>query len=169
MTNDGVVMKMPYFGCHLSPSGGYAAMVCTAVSLGADTVQFFTRNPRGSRAQSPGFGRCSPGWGAHGGAGLWSHCGPWGLYHEPMHPDPEARAFAAQVLTEDLERTTLLPGCLYNFHPGSHVGQGLQEGVRQIAAWLWRGPWPQSPRLVSCWRPWRAKERKSAAGFRSCG
>ena len=44
---------MPYFGCHLSPSGGYAAMVRTAVSLRADTVQFFTRNPRGSRAKAP--------------------------------------------------------------------------------------------------------------------
>ena len=50
--------------------------------------------------------------------------------------DPDARAFAAQVLTEDLGRTALLPGCLYNFHPGSHVGQGLEEGIRQIAAAL---------------------------------
>lgn len=64
---------------------------------------------------------------------LWSHCSPWGLYYEPVYPGTGGASIAAQVLTEDLNRASLLPGCLYNFHPGSHVGQGVQTGVSQIA------------------------------------
>ena len=124
---------MPYFGCHLSPAGGYTAMIRTACTLKADTLQFFTRNPRGSRAKSPDPADVSR--------------ASWLLVQERFGPivahgdytmnlctrEPEARAFAAQVLTEDLNRASLLPGCLYNFHPGSHVGQGVQTGVAQIA------------------------------------
>ena len=58
--------------------------------------------------------------------------------------DPDARAFAAQVLTEDLGRTALLPGCLYNFHPGSHVGQGLEEGFVRLPR-PWKGLWLPAP------------------------
>ncbi len=124
---------MPYFGCHLSPAGGYTAMIRTACTLKADTLQFFTRNPRGSRAKSPDPADVSR--------------ASWLLVQERFGPivahgaytmnlctrEPEARAFAAQVLTEDLNRASLLPGCLYNFHPGSHVGQGVQTCVSQIA------------------------------------
>lgn len=127
---------MPYFGCHLSPSGGYAAMVRTAVSLGADTFQFFTRNPRGSRAKAPDLADTDRA-GVLMREGAFGPVVAHGAYTMNLCTrDPEARAFAAQVLTEDLGRTALLPGCLYNFHPGSHVGQGLEEGVRQIAAAL---------------------------------
>ena len=112
---------MPYFGCHLSPAGGYTAMIRTACTLKAYTLQFFTRNPRGSRAKSPDPADVSR--------------ASWLLVQERFGPivahgaytmnlctrEPEARAFAAQVLTEDLNRASLLPGCLYNFHPGSHV------------------------------------------------
>lgn len=127
---------MPYFGCHLSPSGGYAAMVRTAVSLGADTFQFFTRNPRGSRAKAPDLADADRA-GVLMREGAFGPVVAHGAYTMNLCTrDPEARAFAAQVLTEDLARTALLPGCLYNFHPGSHVGQGLEEGVRQIAAAL---------------------------------
>lgn len=127
---------MPYFGCHLSPSGGYAAMVRTAVSLGADTFQFFTRNPRGSRAKAPDLADAAQA-GVLMREGAFGPVVAHGAYTMNLCTrDPEARAFATQVLTEDLGRTALLPGCLYNFHPGSHVGQGLEEGVRQIAAAL---------------------------------
>lgn len=127
---------MPYFGCHLSPSGGYAAMVRTAVSLGADTFQFFTRNPRGSRAKTPDLADAAQA-GVLMREGTFGPVVAHGAYTMNLCTrDPEARAFAAQVLAEDLGRTALLPGCLYNFHPGSHVGQGLEEGVRQIAAAL---------------------------------
>ena len=82
--------------------------------------------------------------------------------------DPDARAFAAQVLTEDLGRTALLPGCLYNFHPGSHVGQGLEEGFVRLPR-PWKGLWLPRPKPAFYWRPWRARELKSAAGSRSFG
>lgn len=127
---------MPYFGCHLSPSGGYAAMVRTAASLGGDTFQFFTRNPRGSRAKAPDLADAARA-GALMKEGAFGPVVAHGAYTMNLcTQDPDARAFAAQVLTEDLGRTALLPGCLYNFHPGSHVGQGLEEGIRQIAAAL---------------------------------
>lgn len=124
---------MPYFGCHLSSTGGYAAMVKTAVSIGADTFQFFTRNPRGSQAKAP-----DPEDAARGAEQMRAlHFGPLvahGAYTMNLcTKDPEARAFAAGVLAEDLRRVAMIPGNFYNFHPGSHVGQGLETGVRQIA------------------------------------
>ena len=112
---------MPYFGCHLSPSGGYAAMVRTAASLGGDTFQFFTRNPRGSRAKAPDLADAARA-GALMKEGAFGPVVAHGAYTMNLcTQDPDARAFAAQVLTEDLGRTALLPGCLYNFHPGSHL------------------------------------------------
>ena len=127
---------MGYFGCHLSVSGGNAAMVKTALSIGANTFAFFTRNPRGSKAKKEdpadaakavrmlednGFGKLV----AHG-AYTMNLC----------TADPEARAFAAEVLEDDLRRMAALPGNFYNFHPGSHVGQGAEAGIEQIAAAL---------------------------------
>ena len=130
------VLIMGYFGCHLSASGGSTAMVKTALSIGANTFAFFTRNPRGSKAkkedaadaekavsmlQSENFGKLV----AHG-AYTMNLC----------TADTEARAFAAEVLEDDLRRMAALPGNFYNFHPGSHVGQGTQAGIDYIAAAL---------------------------------
>ena len=127
---------MGYFGCHLSASGGNAAMVKTALSIGANTFAFFTRNPRGSKAKkedaadaekavsmlkAEGFGKLV----AHG-AYTMNLC----------TADTEARAFAAEVLEDDLRRMAALPGNFYNFHPGSHVGQGTEAGIDYIAAAL---------------------------------
>ncbi len=127
---------MGYFGCHLSASGGYCAMIDTAQSIGANTFAFFTRNPRGSRAKAEdpadallavqrlkelGFGKLV----AHG-AYTMNMC----------TADPEARSFAASVLEDDLRRMAAVPGNFYNFHPGSHVGQGTQAGIEYIAAAL---------------------------------
>lgn len=124
---------MGYFGCHLSASAGNAAMVKTARSIGANTFAFFTRNPRGSKAkkedpadaakavsmlQEYEFGKLV----AHG-AYTMNLC----------TADPEARAFAADVLEDDLRRMAALPGNFYNFHPGSHVGQGTEAGIGYIA------------------------------------
>ncbi len=124
---------MGYFGCHLSASGGSTAMVETACSIGANTFAFFTRNPRGSRAkaedpadaaravqllQTEGFGTLV----AHG-AYTMNLC----------TRDAEARAFAGEILEDDLRRMAALPGNFYNFHPGSHVGQGVEAGIDQIA------------------------------------
>ena len=125
-----------FFGCHLSASDGYAAMVSTARSIGADTFAFFTRNPRGSRAkagdpadavralellQEQSFGPLV----AHG-AYTMNLC----------TRDADARTFAASVLADDLRRMAFLPGNFYNFHPGSHMGQGLDAGIEMIAGAL---------------------------------
>ena len=123
---------MGFFGCHLSASGGYCAMIDTARSIGANTFAFFTRNPRGSKAKAEdpadaaravarlsdeGFGKLV----AHG-AYTMNLC----------TKDPEARDFAAEVLADDLRRMAALPGNFYNFHPGSHVGQGAEAGIDYI-------------------------------------
>lgn len=127
---------MPYLGCHLTTTGGYAATVKTALSLGADTFAFFTRNPRGSRAKAvdPADARRAM------ELLKENHFGPLvahGSYTMNLcTADADARAFAAEILCEDLRRMEYLPGNFYNFHPGSHVGQGVEAGVDQIAAAL---------------------------------
>lgn len=127
---------MGYFGCHLSASGGNAAMVKTALSIGANTFAFFTRNPRGSKAKKE-----DPADAARAVALLEeNHFGKLvahGAYTMNLcTADQEARAFAAEVLEDDLRRMAALPGNFYNFHPGSHVGQGTQAGIDYIAAAL---------------------------------
>ena len=124
---------MGYFGCHLSASGGNLAMVHTALDIGANTFAFFTRNPRGSKAKKE-----DPADAARAVAALQAHqFGPLvahGAYTMNLcTADPEARAFAAEILRDDLRRMAALPGNFYNFHPGSHVGQGPEAGVGYIA------------------------------------
>ena len=123
---------MGYFGCHLSASGGNAAMVKTALSIGANTFAFFTRNPRGSKAKKEDSADA-----AKAVAALQENrFGPLvahGAYTMNLcTKEPEARAFAAEVLCDDLRRMAALPGNFYNFHPGSHVGQGTDTGISQI-------------------------------------
>ena len=127
---------MGYFGCHLSASGGNAAMVKTALSIGANTFAFFTRNPRGSKAKPE-----DPADAAKAAAMLEeNHFGKLvahGAYTMNLcTADADARAFAAGILVDDLRRMAALPGNFYNFHPGSHVGQGTQAGIDYIAAAL---------------------------------
>ena len=127
---------MGYFGCHLSASGGNAAMVKTALSIGANTFAFFTRNPRGSKAKPE-----DPADAAKAAAMLEeNHFGKLvahGAYTMNLcTSDADARAFAAGILEDDLRRMAALPGNFYNFHPGSHVGQGTQAGIDYIAAAL---------------------------------
>ncbi len=122
-----------YFGCHLSATKGDAAMVKTALSIDADTFAYFTRNPRGSKAKPENEADS-----AKAVAMLKEHnFGPLvahGAYTMNLcTADPEARAFAAEVLEDDLRRMRLLPGNFYNFHPGSHVGQGTEQGIEYIA------------------------------------
>ena len=127
---------MSYLGCHLSTTGGYAATVKTALSLGADTFAFFTRNPRGSKAKAvnPADALKARNMLSENSFGpLVAH----GAYTMNLcTADPEARTFAAEILCDDLRRMEALPGNFYNFHPGSHVGQGMEAGIDQIAAAL---------------------------------
>ena len=139
---------MLYVGCHLSASAGNAAMVKTALSIGANTFAFFTRNPRGSKAKKE-----DPADAAAAVQLLQEHAfGPLvahGAYTMNLcTADPEARAFAANVLADDLRRMAALPGNFYNFHPGSHVGQGTEAGISQISAALKAAMAPNYPVTV---------------------
>lgn len=139
---------MGYFGCHLSASGGNAAMVKTALSIGANTFAFFTRNPRGSKAKKE-----DPEDGARAVELLkQENFGPLvahGAYTMNLcTADPEARDFAASLLADDLRRMAALPGNFYNFHPGSHVGRGLEAAVEDISAALRKALEPGYPATV---------------------
>ena len=123
---------MLYAGCHLSASGGNMEMIRTAKSIGANTFAFFTRNPRGSQAKKEDPADCALAVEALKNeqfGPLVAH----GAYTVNLcTKEADARAFAASVLCDDLRRMAYLPGNYYNFHPGSHVGQGMETGISQI-------------------------------------
>ena len=139
---------MLYLGCHLSASAGNLEMVKTAQSIGANTFAFFTRNPRGSKAKKEDPVDCEKAVAAlkEGGFGpLVAH----GAYTMNLcTAEASAREFAADVLCDDLRRMALLPGNYYNFHPGSHVGQGVETGVSQICDALKKAMAPGYPVTV---------------------
>ena len=120
----------------------------TALALGANTFQFFTRNPRGSRAKPMN---------AEDAAALMafaeSHAFSRFLAHAPYtlnacSASPETREFAEQTMADDLSRMEYLPGNYYNFHPGSHVGQGTEKGIQMISDLLNRILRPEQHTVV---------------------
>ena len=127
---------MLHIGCHLSSSGGFYKMGETALKIGADTFQFFTRNPRGGAAARVEEGDAAAfcAWASERGFGPLVAHSPYTL--NPCSDKPSVRDFAKRAFTEDLERMELTPGCFYNFHPGSHVGQGTEAGIEMIAELL---------------------------------
>lgn len=123
-------------GCHLSVSKGYAAMGKTACSIGANTFAFFTRNPRGGTVRAlneEDVAALRTLLDEHGFGQLVAHA-PY--TYNLCSAKEDARAFAIASMREDLERMAALPGQLYNFHPGSHVGQGADRGAALIAEGL---------------------------------
>lgn len=123
-------------GCHLSAAKGFYVMGKDALRIGANTFQFFTRNPRGSKARKtdPADAAALRGLLADNRfAPLIAHA-PYTM--NPCSKDPGLRELAQTMMTEDLRLLELLPGNYYNFHPGSHVGQGVQTGIEEIAAAL---------------------------------
>lgn len=120
-------------GCHLSVSKGYLAMGKEASSLGANTFQFFPRNPRGGAAKAldPADAEGLREWmGAHDFGPILCH----GAYTmNGAAAKAEVREFARTAMREDLAKAAALPRCLYNFHPGAHVRQGLAAAVPLIA------------------------------------
>ncbi len=123
-------------GAHLSASKGFVNMLETAESIGANTFQFFTRNPRGGKAKDidendineflkrkneKGFGT------------ILAHA-PYTL--NACSAKPEVREFALLTFKDDIKRMEMLPNQLYNFHPGSHVGQGEEKGIELICSVL---------------------------------
>ena len=123
-------------GCHLSASRGYLHMGEEIVSIGGNTFQFFTRNPRGGSAKpldeadTEAFRKYAAG---HGIEVILAHA-PYTL--NGCSADPAIRDFAARTMADDLQRMEATPGNLYNFHPGSHVGQGTETGITMIADML---------------------------------
>lgn len=127
---------MFYLGCHLSASKGFLHMAKEASSIGANTFQFFTRNPRGFAAKDidekdiaeflkytseNGFGK------------ILAHA-PYTL--NPSSADERVRDLALRIMQDDMLRMEYVPGNLYNFHPGSHVGQGAEKGIELTASLL---------------------------------
>lgn len=120
-------------GCHLSSSAGFYHMGKEAIGIGANTFQFFTRNPRGSKAKAidqKDVERFHVFCRENGIERILAHA-PYTL--NACSKDPHVREFALETMADDLVRMEYVPGNCYNFHPGSHVGQGAEEGIRLIA------------------------------------
>lgn len=127
---------MLHIGCHLSSTKGFAAMGRQALELGADTFQFFTRNPRGSRAKDLDTADAA----VLADLLRERHFAPI-IAHAPYTlnlcgAQESNRTFARDTMADDLRRLEYLPGQYYNFHPGSHVGQGVERGISYIAEGL---------------------------------
>lgn len=127
---------MMTIGCHLSSSKGYLAMGKTAAEINANTFQFFTRNPRGAKAKDldPADIQAFLDYARERGIGKILAHAPYTL--NGASKDPHIREFARNTMADDLDRLERTPGNCYNFHPGSHVGQGTEAGISHIAAML---------------------------------
>ena len=129
-------------GCHLSSAKGFLAMAKAAEEIGASTFQFFTRNPRGGAAKE---------WMKTDVQAMIAYFEKADIAKPLAHApytlnacakDEAIRNFALETFADDLKRLEMIPGALYNFHPGSHVGQGAEYGIELIATLLNRTLWP---------------------------
>lgn len=139
---------MLHIGCHLSCSKGYLAMGEQAVALGADTFQFFTRNPRGGSVKpfdAQDAQALADFMAERRFAPVLAHA-PYTL--NACSADPAVRDFARRTMREDMERLAHLPCAMLNFHPGSHVKQGPEAGTRFIAEMLDEVYTPELPTTV---------------------
>jgi len=123
-------------GCHLSASKGYVHMLKEALSIDANTFQFFTRNPRGGKAKEldlddvQKYNQLAK---DNKFAPIIAHA-PYTL--NPCAAEERIRDFTRETMADDLRRLQHTPGNYYNFHPGSHVGQGIDRGIELIAELL---------------------------------
>ena len=120
-------------GCHLSSSGGYTAMIKQAIEIKANTFQFFTRNPRGGAAKDISIDDVNNYLQIakeNNFKKILAHA-PYTM--NPAASDERIRGFTLEIMADDLERMENTPGNLYNFHPGSHVKQGMEKGIELIA------------------------------------
>ncbi|WP_022770388.1 deoxyribonuclease IV [Butyrivibrio sp. NC2007] len=139
---------MIYIGCHLTVTNGYEAMGHQMVSFGGNTFAWFTRNPRGGKTKDAdpadvaalseilsqkSFGKLV----AHGSYTM-----------NLCSANADTRANGLEMLAKDLEKMEALPGQYYNFHPGSHTGQGAEAGIEQIAEGLNKVLWPEMQTTV---------------------
>ena len=124
---------MLHIGCHLSAAKGFLNMGKEAQSIGADTFQFFTRNPRGGAAKEisdEDVVAFLDFHAQHHFTTLLAHA-PYTI--NPCSDNPQTREFAEMAMADDLKRMEYIPNNLYNFHPGSHVGQGVEKAIDLIA------------------------------------
>ena len=139
---------MVYIGCHLTVTNGYEAMGHQMVDFGGDTFAWFTRNPRGGKSKDivpedvkalsdildeNKFGK------------LVAHAS---YTMNLCSANPETRANGLDMLVKDIEKMEALPGQYYNFHPGSHTGQGAEVGIAQIAEGLNKALFPEMKTTV---------------------
>lgn len=139
---------MLIIGAHLSASKGYTAMLRQAQEIGANTFQFFTRNPRGGSAKAIDEKDVETFLSLMKSEGF-----PVILAHAPYtlnccSAKPETREFALNTFADDLKRMEYIPNQLYNFHPGSHTGQGEDTGIEQIAEILNKVLFPEMTTTV---------------------
>ena len=130
-------------GCHLSASKGYLDMAKTAVSIGANTFQFFTRNPRGGKAKpidEADIKKFHEFAAENGITKILAHA-PYTL--NACAADEGIREFALNTMIDDIRRMEYTPGQMYNFHPGNHVKQGAEVGIELIAAHLNKVIYPE--------------------------
>lgn len=123
-------------GCHLSTSKGFLAMGKDALSIKANTFQFFTRNPRGSKAKAidpQDAEALKELMKENSFAPILAHA-PYTL--NPCSSQDKTREFARITMADDLERMEYFPGNMYNFHPGSHTDQGVDTGIEEIVSML---------------------------------
>jgi len=139
---------MLFAGCHLSSAGGYLAMGRTALEIGANTFQFFTRNPRGGRAKAPDPADAAALCALMRDNGFGSVVAHAPYTINPCSADERVRTFALETMADDLDRLGQVPGSFYNFHPGSHVGQGTEAGIALIASALGRVMTPERQTVV---------------------
>lgn len=139
---------MLHIGCHLSISKGFAHIGKEALSIKADTFQFFTRNPQGGKAKDIGLADVAK----FRALADENHFVPV-VAHAPYtlnlcSDNPQTREFAEMVFSDDLKRMELIPHNYYNFHPGSHVGQGVSSGIAMIIDLLNRILTPEQNTIV---------------------
>ncbi len=140
--------EMLRIGCHLSSARGYLAMGKTARQIGATTFQFFTRNPRGGSAKAidPEDIRAFLDFCEENDIKQMLAHAPYTL--NGCSGTPRVREFARETMKDDLERLEYTPGLCYNFHPGSHVGQGTDTGIEYIADMLNTVMWQEQSAIV---------------------
>ena len=132
-------------GCHLSSSKGFVNMAKNALKINATTFQFFTRNPQGSKAKDIDLSDIENFKHIFADKKIVAHA-PYTL--NPCSDNPNTIEFAELVFRDDLQRMELIPNNYYNFHPGSHVGQGVNLGIEKIADLLNRILSPSQSTIV---------------------
>lgn len=127
---------MPAVGCHLSVSSGYLHMVEEAASIGGNTFQYFTKNPRGRGSKTPSDEDVSAAVSLMAKKGFAPPLAHAPYTYNPASKDESIRDYTKQSMAGELRFLEKIPGALYNFHPGCHVGQGAEEGIRLTAELL---------------------------------